>query len=81
MQHRHLFQHHWYMTLIFPFSNVDESMLDINNKTNDILLRDIFDELEFKQFPSKTLLRSCMFALKETYVKETETSFTFLHEP
>jgi hypothetical protein len=67
--------------LVILNNNVDESMLDIYNKTNDVLLRHIFDELEFKQFPSKTLLRSCMFALKETYVKETETSFTFLHEP
>jgi ankyrin repeat protein/energy-coupling factor transporter ATP-binding protein EcfA2 len=67
--------------LVILNNNVDESMLDIYNKANDVLLRHIFDELEFKQFPSKTLLRSCMFALKETYVKETETSFTFLHEP
>jgi ankyrin repeat protein/energy-coupling factor transporter ATP-binding protein EcfA2 len=67
--------------LVILNNNVDESMLDIYNKTNDVLLRHIFDELEFKQFPSKTLLRSCMFALKATYVKETETSFTFLHEP
>ena len=62
-------------------NNVDESMLDINNKTNDALLLDLFNELEFKQFPSKTLLRSCMSALKKTYVKETKTSFTFLHGP
>ena len=67
--------------LVILNNNVDESMLDINNKTNDALLLDLFHELEFKQFPSKTLLRSCMSALKETYVKETETSFTFLHEP
>jgi ankyrin repeat protein/energy-coupling factor transporter ATP-binding protein EcfA2 len=67
--------------LVILNNNVEKSMLDINDNTNDILLQDLFDELEFKQRPSKTLLRSCMFALRDTYVKETETSFTFLHEP
>jgi hypothetical protein len=51
-------------------------MLDKNDKTNDIRLQDLFDELEFKQRPSKKLISSCMFALRDTYVKETETSFT-----
>ena len=67
--------------LVMLNNNVEKSMLDKNDKTNDIRLQDLFDELEFKQCPSKKLLWSCMFALRDTYVKETETSFTFLHEP
>jgi ankyrin repeat protein len=67
--------------LVMLNNNVEKSMLDINDKTNDIRMQDLFDELEFKQRPSKKLIWSCMFALRDTYVKETETSFTFLHEP
>jgi ankyrin repeat protein len=67
--------------LVILNNNVEKSMLDINDKTNDILLQDLFEELDFKQRPSQKLLWYCMFALRDTYVKETETSFTFLHEP
>jgi hypothetical protein len=51
--------------LVILNSNVEKSMLDINDKANDILLQDLFDELEVKQRPSEKLLWSCMFALRD----------------
>ncbi|XP_071124008.1 uncharacterized protein [Mytilus edulis] len=63
---------------------ISKSSFSIDNREYDELIKDVFDESAFLQYPSKNLLKSSLVAHTGTYVKhvvENDTdNFMFDHE-
>lgn len=59
---------------------ISKNSFSIDSHEYDKLVKDVFHESAFLQYPSKSLLRSSLVAFTGTYVKVTIDSFMFTNE-
>ncbi|CAC5358030.1 unnamed protein product [Mytilus coruscus] len=66
--------------LVLSNNSIEKECLQIGKDKYDIMLKDLFDEIDNRNSPSKTSILSNLRNLKNMYLTETESTFLTKHD-